>query len=399
MAHTCDGSLTHYSEATRSTFAAEPSPTFYELDIGNQPVRVYDSFVTWQQARELCESNGLQLPSFHSHALYNAFKASWFGTAFWLGAHRQTTDADWTWTDGSTWDFEVWQPGQPAAKDFADRDTHCGSADYNYETGTAGWTASFCGEYRWPVCVEPGGHGPPGPGTLKSQQVLTVQFWHCNQRHCLDISTCMVQINFHYPDPDTITLCTWHTMLNPMPTLLTAARPGASSGSLPSGYWSDYRWVRANKTWQEAQASCQARGLRLASPSSAAVAARLHAALVPYLAGVEFYWLGGTDAAEEGSWRWATSRSIIWTNWSGAQPDGWVDENCLAVAMDDPDKSGAWHDRDCNTTLQAFLCERETLSTVHSVQSQSPLACLLPPACMLVRRCMSLGPSAPAFLE
>ena len=42
------------------------------------------------------------------------------------------------------------------------------------------------------------------------------------------------------------------------------------------------------------------------------------------------FWLGGTDVASEGSWKWQDGSAVTWTNWGGSEPNGGTSQDCLA---------------------------------------------------------------------
>ena len=76
------------------------------------------------------------------------------------------------------------------------------------------------------------------------------------------------------------------------------------------------------------------------------------------VAGARSVWLGGTDTAAEGTWRWVTgpeagtifssgSSSVAGgdVNWQIGQPDNWGDEDCLHLYVNWPN---VWNDVPCN---------------------------------------------------
>ena len=78
--------------------------------------------------------------------------------------------------------------------------------------------------------------------------------------------------------------------------------------------------------WAGADADCQAAGLQLATVQSAAQ----NEQLVTAAAGNKV-WIGGTDAASEGTWVWSPSSTpLSYTNWEFGQPDDFFfGEDCL----------------------------------------------------------------------
>lgn len=80
-----------------------------------------------------------------------------------------------------------------------------------------------------------------------------------------------------------------------------------------------YRVFTENMTWKEAEEYCRSLGGHLASitsPTEQALIARM----------VEnqklwFFWLGGTDEAEEGEWVWVDGEKWSYSNWGRAEPN------------------------------------------------------------------------------
>ena len=66
-------------------------------------------------------------------------------------------------------------------------------------------------------------------------------------------------------------------------------------------------------------------------------------------------WIGGTDAASEGTWKWSsTGTPLSYTNWRQGQPNSWNgDQDCVEV-----DSSGEWNDHNCANERLKFVCER-----------------------------------------
>eukprot|EP00091_Calanus_sinicus_P007065 TRINITY_DN1794_c0_g1_i6.p1 TRINITY_DN1794_c0_g1~~TRINITY_DN1794_c0_g1_i6.p1 ORF type:complete len:149 (-),score=9.90 TRINITY_DN1794_c0_g1_i6:9-455(-) len=68
------------------------------------------------------------------------------------------------------------------------------------------------------------------------------------------------------------------------------------------------------------------------------------------------YWIGLTDEAQEGTWRWAESHQTpTWTNWSSGNPDnGHGNEDCVYMWSKTEHK---WNDDGCNDRQAHGLCE------------------------------------------
>ena len=99
-------------------------------------------------------------------------------------------------------------------------------------------------------------------------------------------------------------------------------------------------------TWSEASAACQAAGQHLASVQSAAE----NALLVTAAAGNRV-WIGGTDAASEGTWVWSPSGTpLSYANWGVLEPNNAGNgEDCL----NGPE---LWNDLPC-TAKQKYVCQ------------------------------------------
>ena len=91
-------------------------------------------------------------------------------------------------------------------------------------------------------------------------------------------------------------------------------------------------------SWADASAACQAAGLQLATVQSAAQ----NEQLVTAAAGNKV-WIGGTDAASEGTWVWSPSSTpLSYTNWEFGQPDDFFfGEDCLQL------HGSKWNDALC----------------------------------------------------
>ena len=65
-------------------------------------------------------------------------------------------------------------------------------------------------------------------------------------------------------------------------------------------------------------------------------------------------WIGLTDSAQEGNWRWNNGDTVNVTNWGLNQPDGGFLENCTVMNVSDTYR---WHDQLCSS-INDYVCER-----------------------------------------
>ena len=120
------------------------------------------------------------------------------------------------------------------------------------------------------------------------------------------------------------------------------------------------------RTWNDAQAAAVAQGGNLARVRDAGANEAIRAA------SNGGGWIGATDQAVEGDWRWSNNNDQFWqglaanatppgmpvggryTNWNGGEPnDGgdWGDEGCVELRSD-----GRWNDTSCGD-WKHYLCE------------------------------------------
>ena len=79
-----------------------------------------------------------------------------------------------------------------------------------------------------------------------------------------------------------------------------------------------YTLMNEALSWSDANAACLAAGQHLASVHSAAE----NALLLTAVAGNTNVWIGGTDAASEGTWVWSPSGTpLSYTNWYPGEPN------------------------------------------------------------------------------
>uniref|UniRef100_W5MJG5 C-type lectin domain-containing protein n=1 Tax=Lepisosteus oculatus TaxID=7918 RepID=W5MJG5_LEPOC len=68
----------------------------------------------------------------------------------WLGAYKIFQTNEFLWTDGSTWDFKNWVPGQPDNTRDTEDTEDCVEMNWKKE---GGWNDHHCSEKKSYMCV------------------------------------------------------------------------------------------------------------------------------------------------------------------------------------------------------------------------------------------------------
>lgn len=114
-------------------------------------------------------------------------------------------------------------------------------------------------------------------------------------------------------------------------------------------------------SWEEARAYCESLGGHLA-----AVTTQEEADYILTLTKSRTdYWLGATDAEEEGVWKWITGETWDYTNWHFDQPDNDEErENYLCLVTDWQEE---WNDafNEGAASDLGFICEWDTTGETH----------------------------------
>ncbi len=108
------------------------------------------------------------------------------------------------------------------------------------------------------------------------------------------------------------------------------------------------------RTWDDARAFCQTINGRLAAIRTDGVNAFLSAE-TGALDSTQKWWLGGTDAAVEGTWEWDGGTAWSYSNWQSGEPNNsGGNEDCLQLWRF---TDGRWNDEPCAQALH-YICEQ-----------------------------------------
>lgn len=137
------------------------------------------------------------------------------------------------------------------------------------------------------------------------------------------------------------------------------------AGPIWAGNGHEYELVtlRQPLSWTAARDYAVANGWYLATVTSAAENTFITSSVLPNSGSErDHYWIGGTDAAAEGTFNWVTGEAFGgYTNFWGGEPNNSGNEDYLAY--DRRDGVWRWNDADntvscCTSFLRGFIMER-----------------------------------------
>ncbi len=128
-------------------------------------------------------------------------------------------------------------------------------------------------------------------------------------------------------------------------------------------HWPDtehpYLYCTTATDWTSAQNSCDSYGYALVTFDSADEGLWVESVVYSYTD--NYWWVGHTDAASEGSWVWADGSPVTYTNWSSGEPNNSHGRECYDSSEEDCAMikwSGAsWNDYPCECTKPYYVCE------------------------------------------
>ncbi|XP_034765502.2 macrophage mannose receptor 1-like [Acipenser ruthenus] len=139
--------------------------------------------MTWDQARQHCQSNFTDLVSVPSEEEMKAVKALTYKItdySFWLGLHKNTVNLSWEWSTGEAFQYKNWASKEPAANG------ECGAINPN-----GFWETRPCDDLVRFICLA-------GPSAQCGQReyflVNTVKNADEAREHCRSLYTDLVSI-------------------------------------------------------------------------------------------------------------------------------------------------------------------------------------------------------------
>lgn len=152
-----------------------------------------------------------------------------------------------------------------------------------------------------------------------------------------------------------------------LPVSVLAAGAENSGDVIFNGH--SYRRYDEGMTWKEAKARCEALGGYLVCITSEAEQKFVESLLEDGTQ--KYYWIGATDEAEEGVWRWVSGEAFAYENWDNNQPDNQyktIGEDYVGIAKRDESwaKFGRWNDfanHGSDVGDGGFICEWNSVRT------------------------------------
>eukprot|EP00091_Calanus_sinicus_P011737 TRINITY_DN264_c0_g1_i2.p1 TRINITY_DN264_c0_g1~~TRINITY_DN264_c0_g1_i2.p1 ORF type:complete len:170 (-),score=40.67 TRINITY_DN264_c0_g1_i2:136-645(-) len=137
---------------------------------------------------------------------------------------------------------------------------------------------------------------------------------------------------------------------------LAAGIPACDSGWSRFGSHCYKYFDEAGLAWTAAKERCEKEGAHLTSIHSEEENKFL-ASLVPKdAAGETYVFIGGTDAAAQGTFVWTDGSAWDYNNWMPGQPDGLPDEDCSEFNFA---QNTLWNDQKCTHPRGKFICKKK----------------------------------------
>ncbi len=160
---------------------------------------------------------------------------------------------------------------------------------------------------------------------------------------------------------------------------------GAPTYNAATGHWYDLVSSGANGSWGNAESNAIALGGNLVTINDAVEEAWLRSRF----GGTTRYWIGFTDAATEGKWKWSSGENSSYVNWNPGEPNNSIssDNNEDYAVLNWNTSTGAWND--WSHARPDYNCNIEGIAEYDSNPATVPVPGSLMLACSglaLIRR-------------
>ena len=262
---------------------------------GGHTFKYFSSAVTWSAAKTACEELGGHLATSTS-AGKNTFIRSLSSTSIWLGATDEAEEGTWEWITGEEWDYTNWYETQP---DNANSNQH-----YLRLASTSG--SSFWYDYS---ATDTSGYVCEWDYDMLGENIFSVGGLALGIKPA---DTADTGVNYYFYGGHT------------------------------------FKYFSSAVTWSAAKTACEELGGHLATSTSQEKNTFLTTVTTNRA------WLGGTDEAKEGSWKWITGEAWNYTNWYETEPDNeGGSQSYLEINFT---TEGKWNDLG-STATYGYICE------------------------------------------
>lgn len=141
------------------------------------------------------------------------------------------------------------------------------------------------------------------------------------------------------------------------------------------GLSSRYKVVLPGQPWVVAESDCESEGAHLVVIDDEAentwVQSIAAEALTDSVSSNELVWLGMSDHAVEGEFRWVTGGALTTPRWADSEPNSLYEaEDCVELRS-----SGTWNDDRCNAKI-AYVCECDSAPNASTwCDTDAPATC------------------------
>ncbi len=260
---------------------------------------VLTSRKTWEDAQAEAQRLGGNLVTINS-AAEEVWIQQNFGSeeAFWIGLSDQAQEGVFQWANGEAVTYTNWAPGEP--NDWQ------GNQDYG--------RINFGSDRQW-----------------DDDQATSLM------RGIVEIDPTDANPGITEVAPD-IT-----------PRALTAPETAAVSSYDVREFNGSYYWLADAQTWEVAQAEARATGSNLVTINSAAEDDWLKQTFGTD----ESFWMGMSDADQEGTFKWASGEAITYTNWAPGEPSDW--QGTQDYGNTNFGQNQQWDDNHVYSTLRGII--------------------------------------------
>ena len=119
-----------------------------------------------------------------------------------------------------------------------------------------------------------------------------------------------------------------------------------------------YQRFERTFTYNESKAYCESLSGHLATITSDQETVFIGQNLLNPVSSFNYYYLGASDAAQEGFWKWVTGESWSYVNFDSTQPSNGAGENYLTIRGGSASSSWLWWDSLVSSTgVNGLICE------------------------------------------